>query len=163
MGAPSAFSIAFRSNTSCRRPGFLGSTSILYSNHRVMLMGQDFSEVKAFRLSPITPERSEVSSKGSTNLVAGLLPSVLSASRYCKLIVFASTPLATSKILDSAREKPDRKSTRLNSSHGYISYAVFCLKKKKRNCRSVPNIGTMRAASLRAPARTIQRSFDQTD
>src|SRR2546429_4952822 len=27
--------------------------------------------------------------------------------------------------------KQDRKSTRLNSSHGYISYAVFCLKKKK--------------------------------
>src|SRR2546429_729864 len=27
----------------------------------------------------------------------------------------------------------DRKSTRLNSSHGYISYAVFCLKKKKRD------------------------------
>src|SRR2546422_7028651 len=26
--------------------------------------------------------------------------------------------------------RPDRKSTRLNSSHGYISYAVFCLKKK---------------------------------
>src|SRR2546422_2353706 len=35
----------------------------------------------------------------------------------------------------------DRKSTRLNSSHGYISYAVFCLKKKKRHrrhCRSQP-------------------------
>src|SRR2546422_1637476 len=34
----------------------------------------------------------------------------------------------------------DRKSTRLNSSHGYISYAVFCLKKKKKkttkDCRS---------------------------
>src|SRR2546422_9464008 len=28
--------------------------------------------------------------------------------------------------------KKDRKSTRLNSSHGYISYAVFCLKKKKK-------------------------------
>src|SRR2546429_9923236 len=28
--------------------------------------------------------------------------------------------------------KGDRKSTRLNSSHGYISYAVFCLKKKKK-------------------------------
>src|SRR2546422_7639342 len=28
-------------------------------------------------------------------------------------------------------EVVDRKSTRLNSSHGYISYAVFCLKKKK--------------------------------
>src|SRR2546422_9743459 len=30
------------------------------------------------------------------------------------------------------RAETDRKSTRLNSSHGYISYAVFCLKKKKR-------------------------------
>src|SRR2546422_7652027 len=28
-------------------------------------------------------------------------------------------------------KRKDRKSTRLNSSHGYISYAVFCLKKKK--------------------------------
>src|SRR5256884_6094469 len=32
---------------------------------------------------------------------------------------------------DVARDLADRKSTRLNSSHGYISYAVFCLKKKK--------------------------------
>src|SRR2546422_7543291 len=31
----------------------------------------------------------------------------------------------------AARAAGDRKSTRLNSSHGYISYAVFCLKKKK--------------------------------
>src|SRR2546422_11728142 len=30
------------------------------------------------------------------------------------------------------RRPMDRKSTRLNSSHGYISYAVFCLKKKKK-------------------------------
>src|SRR5687768_18355807 len=33
----------------------------------------------------------------------------------------------------------DRKSTRLNSSHGYISYAVFCLKKKKSNRSSRKN------------------------
>src|SRR3712207_8909343 len=31
--------------------------------------------------------------------------------------------------------KPDRKSTRLNSSHANISYAVFCLKKKKKISR----------------------------
>src|SRR2546429_5733987 len=31
----------------------------------------------------------------------------------------------------------DRKSTRLNSSHGYISYAVFCLKKKKKKLNRV--------------------------
>src|SRR5687768_18475015 len=43
--------------------------------------------------------------------------------------------LTMSKELIAAREKAaaDRKSTRLNSSHGYISYAVFCLKKKKRH------------------------------
>src|SRR2546429_5185879 len=34
-------------------------------------------------------------------------------------------------------QKTDRKSTRLNSSHGYISYAVFCLKKKKKNKRQI--------------------------
>src|SRR5438128_4625151 len=33
----------------------------------------------------------------------------------------------------------DRKSTRLNSSHGSISYAVFCLKKKKHRARSDEN------------------------
>src|SRR5688572_32451360 len=32
----------------------------------------------------------------------------------------------------SERAAPDRKSTRLNSSHSQISYAVFCLKKKKK-------------------------------
>src|SRR2546430_5110280 len=31
---------------------------------------------------------------------------------------------------------PDRKSTRLNSSHSQISYAVFCLKKKKNSCNT---------------------------
>src|SRR3712207_7157150 len=34
-------------------------------------------------------------------------------------------------IADAQRELEDRKSTRLNSSHANISYAVFCLKKKK--------------------------------
>src|SRR2546422_8296932 len=41
----------------------------------------------------------------------------------------------------------DRKSTRLNSSHGYISYAVFCLKKKKKYSEASSvltiSIGTM--------------------
>src|SRR2546422_1583921 len=37
---------------------------------------------------------------------------------------------------DSTSVERDRKSTRLNSSHGYISYAVFCLKKKKRSIRA---------------------------
>src|SRR5438034_3059095 len=42
------------------------------------------------------------------------------------------------RILDHRRaalREQDRKSTRLNSSHTVISYAVFCLKKKKKNTR----------------------------
>src|SRR2546422_4506814 len=38
----------------------------------------------------------------------------------------------------------DRKSTRLNSSHGYISYAVFCLKKKKKEKKRCKVIGRNR-------------------
>src|SRR3712207_6983945 len=34
----------------------------------------------------------------------------------------------------------DRKSTRLNSSHANISYAVFCLKKKKKHFKTIPHI-----------------------
>src|SRR2546422_5304145 len=34
------------------------------------------------------------------------------------------------------RPRTDRKSTRLNSSHGYISYAVFCWKKKKKQIKT---------------------------
>src|SRR2546429_4515623 len=41
------------------------------------------------------------------------------------------------------RTRQDRKSTRLNSSHGYISYAVFCLKKKNTMPSSVPNLHCM--------------------
>src|SRR2546429_4011149 len=42
----------------------------------------------------------------------------------------------------------DRKSTRLNSSHGYISYAVFCLKKKKNERPRVPGPEHHQAQSL---------------
>src|SRR5947208_12127266 len=40
---------------------------------------------------------------------------------------------------DAARHSGDRKSTRLNSSHQIISYAVFCLKKKKRRQQPRPH------------------------
>src|SRR5687768_17697296 len=43
-----------------------------------------------------------------------------------------SSPDGVRKTKNSLTREADRKSTRLNSSHGYISYAVFCLKKKKK-------------------------------
>src|SRR6266496_5858598 len=46
----------------------------------------------------------------------------------------ASSPARSSRSSAAASPRPgDRKSTRLNSSHVEISYAVFCLKKKKNN------------------------------
>src|SRR2546429_6400272 len=48
----------------------------------------------------------------------------------------------------------DRKSTRLNSSHGYISYAVFCLKKKKKK-----SFGFAIQAHDRPCARALQTVF----
>src|SRR5438034_4841633 len=47
---------------------------------------------------------------------------------------YAATPGPTSEGLPI-----DRKSTRLNSSHTVISYAVFCLKKKKKN-KTIPTV-----------------------
>src|SRR2546422_4794514 len=54
---------------------------------------------------------------------------------YVKMETFLKLPRGElSKLASLQREEElDRKSTRLNSSHGYISYAVFCLKKKKKN------------------------------
>src|SRR5215203_2446740 len=46
-------------------------------------------------------------------------------------------PLASGQVADAQHPRRDRKSTRLNSSHANISYAVFCLKKKKHNGKSV--------------------------
>src|SRR3712207_7364608 len=53
--------------------------------------------------------------------------------------------VATALLPDSTSSRPlsspDRKSTRLNSSHANISYAVFCLKKKKNSLR--PHLSTL--------------------
>src|SRR2546426_9266304 len=52
--------------------------------------------------------------------------------RYFNFGTFAENPT------EPGTPGVDRKSTRLNSSHLVISYAVFCLKKKKRNNRQPP-------------------------
>src|SRR3712207_7765006 len=45
--------------------------------------------------------------------------------------------LGTNKVIDKHRRNLDRKSTRLNSSHANISYAVFCLKKKNNTSQEL--------------------------
>src|SRR5687768_18149332 len=56
------------------------------------------------------------------------------AAAYTTLLLIEKTDLFQSGAASTQSfGRVDRKSTRLNSSHGYISYAVFCLKKKKKH------------------------------
>src|SRR2546430_9842200 len=67
-----------------------------------------------------------------------------------QLLVFALAILPNCQLRTKAREalqrvvpkRRDRKSTRLNSSHSQISYAVFCLKKKKKKINAVRDLLT---------------------
>src|SRR2546422_1234413 len=68
--------------------------------------------------APITKERA----------VRGIARATPPSRSICR--VWQAFPTAPAE-----RKSRDRKSTRLNSSHGYISYAVFCLKKKKKKNR----------------------------
>src|SRR5689334_24140019 len=71
--------------------------------------------------------RSEVSFAGKQMGV----PTEGRFKKYTAQIAFDPKQLARAKV------EVDRKSTRLNSSHSSISYAVFCLKKKKKNIKSL--------------------------
>src|SRR2546430_11416158 len=51
------------------------------------------------------------------------------AQHHLRGVIFPALPAITARLADAPL---DRKSTRLNSSHSQISYAVFCLKKKKQ-------------------------------
>src|SRR2546429_4270150 len=48
-------------------------------------------------------------------------------------VVYGGAEETVARGIEADEALADRKSTRLNSSHGYISYAVFCLKKKKKS------------------------------
>src|SRR2546430_8362647 len=68
-------------------------------------------------------------------------------------------PFAASDFLYEARilsmpasKELDRKSTRLNSSHSQISYAVFCLKKKNRTGDNVEHIARMKSSMTSGPS-----------
>src|SRR5688572_30873853 len=58
------------------------------------------------------------------------------AQRGHEINRFENVGFALGVVAQHEVEAQDRKSTRLNSSHSQISYAVFCLKKKKKNAKS---------------------------
>src|SRR2546429_5926515 len=71
--------------------------------------------------------------KGKLQIVIGLLTD--GEGEPLAVRVFAGNTADPATEVDQIKILRDRKSTRLNSSHGYISYAVFCLKKKKTTPR----------------------------
>src|SRR5205809_3147222 len=58
----------------------------------------------------------------------------------------------------------DRKSTRLNSSHGYISYAVFCLKKKKKQkYNSIKHLIQHKTQNIQSSSTQIYLTYKKTN
>src|SRR3712207_7014732 len=86
------------------------------------------TEIYTLSLHDALPISSSTASSSSPNSPAMETNFSLLGSRR---IIHANLP-------GSRQARQDRKSTRLNSSHANISYAVFCLKKKKKN-RTVLN------------------------
>src|SRR3989454_2520953 len=76
--------------------------------------------------------------RGHAYAIIDEVDSILIDEARTPLII--SGPVGTEPDDKYAQFNADRKSTRLNSSHLVISYAVFCLKKKKRHRRSVRTI-----------------------
>src|SRR5207245_6879763 len=104
----------------------LFSSCFFFYSYLALLILHSFPTRRSSDLSsPIeTPRILEISSEtfaaGSTPPWPGLAP----------WLILSSTILIWSALATRA-DQIDRKSTRLNSSHGSISYAVFCLKKKR--------------------------------
>src|SRR2546429_7236334 len=66
-----------------------------------------------------------------------LFRSLVQETQNLHVVVVPEINAMTASLVATAINPVDRKSTRLNSSHGYISYAVFCLKKKKNKTTSM--------------------------
>src|SRR3712207_8716323 len=79
-------------------------------------------------LFPYTTLFRSVSSSGERGLLGVTFDPDFATNQYVYVYYTATTPAIHNRV---SRFTADRKSTRLNSSHANISYAVFCLKKKK--------------------------------
>src|SRR3989449_2460430 len=84
--------------------------------------------------------RSHLGAQAHVNVVQR---SALHPSRVASSAFWTCSRFSASSHTRDCGPSIDRKSTRLNSSHGYISYAVFCLKKKKKN-----NIDRLKCSSV---------------
>src|SRR3989449_7561647 len=90
--------------------------------------GMSHSRVIAMAIDPAYPATVYAGTKGDA-----VYKSYDGGQRWVSQRTGLDDVTVTSVVNQIVFDPGDRKSTRLNSSHGYISYAVFCLKKKKKN------------------------------
>src|SRR2546422_5442006 len=84
-----------------------------------------------FLLSPLVQRRTASADTAAGRPCKVIIDSVGRQARQVEVRRGETNVFAGGGVLAHCEGTGDRKSTRLNSSHGYISYAVFCLKKKK--------------------------------
>src|SRR2546422_78789 len=115
------------------RPAGLKNVVLTYCGDTLLAVGTREAVVVTVEANgAIIPNpRLSVSSSDSTFLALTPIGDTLVAKKSGDVLL--TIRLVSSMVTGAAptTQDRDRKSTRLNSSHGYISYAVFCLKKKK--------------------------------
>src|SRR5690606_40688999 len=108
-------------------------TCVSYSIIRQPQSSTLFPYTTLFRSHHPAREESGGAFRSRTGLDGFAIRYITALLTRLKSVVFRLTP-AIADVFNLEREtRLDRKSTRLNSSHVKISYAVFCLKKKKKN------------------------------
>src|SRR5207245_9079069 len=100
----------------------------LYCSHFYSLLLSAYSDHRALHSFP-TRRSSDLADFAAQGVLAGVYDIVIAAG----VESMSRIPMLTSRIGQDPYGSADRKSTRLNSSHGSISYAVFCLKKKNNH------------------------------
>src|SRR3989449_8099231 len=86
-------------------------------------------------LNTANAENFHRSARAPVGIVAAVSMKTIWNRKYANTGAVYATPVRKNPVPPNRPQSLpaiDRKSTRLNSSHGYISYAVFCLKKKKK-------------------------------
>src|SRR5438034_6836327 len=106
---------------------FLGAKYVDYNpgiNDTLMAKGAHIKGVTEEQFADIAQRAATSANELIANVNKGLNPGQLASDIH-------NTLMATQRGMNALTTATDRKSTRLNSSHTVISYAVFCLKKKK--------------------------------
>src|SRR3989475_3773842 len=121
---------------------WLDQQSSVAKNRKVGTQGYCMGGPIAFRTAAAVPDRvGAVASFHGGGLVTTNpnSPHLQAAKTKAQLLIAiaANDDMRSPNEKNVLKETVDRKSTRLNSSHSQISYAVFCLKKKKRNTTTV--------------------------